>query len=344
MNLSVSIIIPHHNNYAILKECIESLLEIDNKDYEIIIIDNNSSDNSALKIKEKYPKIILHRLDENIGYAGACNIGAKISKGEYLLFINNDTIHKSNFLEILLDKIKSNNKIASVQPKVKNINNKQYFDYAGASGGCVDYLIFPFTRGRIFNTIEIDEGQYDDAKKIFWTSGVCFITKKDIFIELKGFDPSLFAHMEEIDYCWKCYLAGYECWVEPQSIVYHHGGKTLKYESPKKTYLNHRNSMILLLTNYQLSLSLFLFPIRVVLEVLSSIYDLIQLKFIHFFMHFKAIGYLLFNIRYLNKRRLLISKIRKLSDKALFEQEIILNESIVKKYFLFQKKKYNQIK
>ena len=170
MNCSVSIIIPHYNHYTILKECIDSLIRIDFNDYEIIVIDNNSSDNSAQKIKKEFPQIVLHQLNENIGYAGACNKGAKISNGEYLLFINNDTIHDLNFLKILFKKIKSNDKIAAVQPKVKNIKDKEYFDYAGASGGYIDYLVFPFSRGRIFNTIEKDCMQYDDSKKIFWSS------------------------------------------------------------------------------------------------------------------------------------------------------------------------------
>mgnify|MGYP006086142885 CR=1 FL=1 len=342
-NQSVSIIVPHYNNYTILKECIESLTKLSYKNTEIIIIDNNSSDNSAINIKKEFSQIILHQLDENIGYAGACNVGAKIAQGKYLLFINNDTIHKVDFIEHLLKKITSNNKIVAVQPKVQNINNKGYFDYAGASGGLIDYLVFPFTRGRIFNTIEKDNGQYDNAEKVFWTSGVCFITKKNIFLDLDGFDESLFAHMEEIDYCWKCYLAGYECWVEPKAVIYHYGAKTLNYESPKKTYLNHRNSMILLLTNYRLSLSLFLFPIRIFLELLSFVYNLFQLKFIHAYMHIKALIYLLFNIKHLWKRRQLISRIRKVSDKSLFDQNLFLNESIVKKYFLFQQKKYSQL-
>ena len=343
MNPNISIIIPHYNNYTILKECIDSLTKINFNDYEIIIVDNNSSDNSAQRIKKEFSQIILHQLNKNIGYAGACNKGANISNGEYLLFINNDTTHDLNFLKILFEKIKSNNKIAAVQPKVKSIKNTEYFDYAGASGGYIDYLVFPFTRGRIFHTIEKDNMQYDDSKKIFWASGVCFITKKELFMQLKGFDQSLFSHMEEIDYCWKCNLAGYECWVEPKSIVYHHGGKTLQYHSAQKTYLNHRNSMILLLTNYQLSLSLFLFPIRIILEIVSSFYDLLRFKILHFFAHYRAILYLLFNINHLNKRRQLIAKIRKLPDKFLFESNIILNESIVKKYFIFGKNKFNQV-
>lgn len=341
---SVSIIIPHYNNYSILKECLESLSKLSYKDIEIIIIDNNSSDNSVVAAKKDFLNIIVHQLDENIGYAGACNIGANIAKGNYLLFLNNDTIHDMNFIESLLEKFTSNNKIASIQPKVQNIHNKGYFDYAGASGGLLDYLVFPFTRGRIFNTIEKDIGQYDNSKKIFWTSGVCFLTKKNIFLKLNGFDELLFAHMEEIDYCWKCYLAGYECWVEPKAIIYHYGAKTLNYQSSKKTYLNHRNSMILLLTNYKLSLSLFLFPLRIFLELLSFIYDLFKLRFKHAYMHLKALFYVLFNIKHLWKRRQLISKIRQVSDKSLFDQKIFLNESIVKKYFLFKQKKYSQIK
>ena len=129
----------------------------------------------------------------------------------------------------------------------------------------MDILCFPFARGRIFNTIEKDEGQYDDPCKIFWASGTAFLTRKDIFIEMQGFDETLFAHMEEIDYHWKCQIAGYEIWVEPSSIIYHHGGKTLSPISPEKTYLNYRNSLILLLTNHPLKSSIILFFPRIFL-------------------------------------------------------------------------------
>ena len=205
----------------------------------------------------------------------------------------------------MVDTLNINQNIASVQPKIKNYNQKTMFDYAGASGGFIDFFVYPFCRGRLFNTIEEDNGQYDNSVKVFWTSGTAFLTRKDIFIKLKGFDEKLFSHMEEIDYCWKCYLAGYDCYINTNAIVYHHGAKTLSNESYFKTYLNHRNSMILLLTNYNLALSLFLIPFRIILEILSSILELFKLRIFHFFAHYIAILSLL-NILYLFKRRRLI--------------------------------------
>ena len=338
----VSVIIPHHNNYKILNECIQSLYKAKYPNIEIIVVDNNSSDNSSNEIKKIYNDIIVHKSDVNLGYAGGCNAGAKIASGKFLLFLNNDTIHSPNFINHLVQKINSDSKIASVQPKIKNYDNQNYFDYAGACGGFIDYLVFPFARGRVFNTVEKDIGQYDDSLKVFWTSGTAFITRKNIFSSLGGFDENLFAHMEEIDYCWKCYIAGYECWVEPLSEVFHHGGKTLAYNSAKKTYLNHRNSLILLLTNYNLSLSLYLFPLRFILEIISSLNELLKLRINHFLAHYIALLSILFNIFYLYKRRNQISQFRKMNDKSIFDKDVILKESIVKKYFLLRKKTFNK--
>ena len=340
----VSIIIPHHNNFDILNECINSLKKIKYTNIEIIIIDNNSSDESINKIKDTHSFVTIKNSKKNLGYAGGCNLGASIAKGSYLLFLNNDTIHQVDFLDHLISKIDSTKNIACVQPKIKNYNNKEYFDYAGASGGFIDYFVFPFSRGRIFSTIEKDNSQYNNAVKVFWTSGTAFITKKEIFNKLGGFDESLFSHMEEIDYCWKCYLAGFECWVEPKSVIYHHGGKTLTYNSPKKTYLNHRNSIILLLSNYSVGLSLYLFPFRLILEIISSVNDLLKLRVGHFIAHYISLISIIFQIPNIYRRRKDINKIRIKSDKFIFNQNIILNESVVKKYFLFRNKTYNEYK
>ena len=342
-NLSkVSIIIPHHNNFPILDECLKSLEQSTYENLEIIIVDNNSSDDSVLQISENYKHVIIQKSTTNLGYAGGCNLGAQIATGHYLLFLNNDTIHDSNFISGLVDTLNNNKKIACVQPKIKNFNNKDYFDYAGASGGFIDYLVFPYCRGRVFSTIEKDQKQYNEKIRVFWTSGTAFMTRKDVFEKLGGFDQNLFAHMEEIDYSWKCYLAGYECFVNPDVTIYHHGGKTLGYESPYKTYLNHRNSMILLLTNYNLSLSLLYFPLRFLLEIISSINELFRFKIFHFLAHYGALLSLL-NIFYLFERRKRIKKIRVVKDSALSKLNIILKQSVVKQYYLLRNKTYEKI-
>jgi len=338
----VSIIIPHHNNYSILDECLQSLQKINYKNIEIIIVDNYSTDNSIDNISQKYNNLIIQKSAINLGYAGGCNHGSKVASGEYLLFLNNDTTQKSNFIDELVGTLNNNKKIACVQPKIKSYNQKEYFDYAGASGGFIDYLVFPFCRGRIFTTIEKDEGQYNDKRRVFWTSGTAFLTRKKVFKDLGGFDEKLFAHMEEIDYCWKCYLAGYECFVNPKATVYHHGGKTLGYESAYKTYLNHRNSMILLLTNYNLGLSSMLFGCRVILEIISSFNELLRFRIFHFIAHYIALLSLL-NIYYLIQRRMFNNKIRTVSDIPLLVENIIYNKSIVNKYYLLRKKTFIDI-
>ena len=341
--IKVSIIIPHYNNQDILISCIVSLKKLDYTNYEIIVVNNNSTDGSIEYVKNNYKDIIIANAKKNLGYAGGCNFGAQQANGEYLLFLNNDTIHEKNFLDILVSRLDENRDIASIQPKILNIKNKNYFDYAGASGGYLDYLVFPFTRGRIFNTIEKDTGQYDDFSKVFWASGAGFITRKNIFNKINGFDNSLFAHMEEIDYHWKSHLMGFEVWVEPKSVIYHHGGKTLSYMSPIKTYLNHRNSLILLLSNYHLGLSIYLFLIRFCLEILSSIKELCSLRISHFIAHYKSLLWILLNIKVIKRKRKEVSKIRTKNDIDLMNDKVILNKSIVKLYYIFFKRKYSEI-
>jgi len=343
MGTIVSVIIPHHNNSKILIECISSLTKSTFKKLEIIVVNNASTDSSCDEIIKLFPNVIIKESDTNLGYAGGCNLGSQIAKGEYLLFLNNDTIVEKECIEKLVVKLEEDNKISSVQPKIININQKSYFDYAGASGGFIDYLVFPFTRGRIFNTIEKDEGQYDEPIKIFWASGACFLTRKNIFKKVHGFDNDLFAHMEEIDYHWKCHLIDCEVWVEPKSVLYHHGGKTLPMNSSKKLYLNHRNSMLLLLSNYSFLYSSLFFLLRLPLEIISSIKELLNFKLKHFLNHYLALVWLLSHPHTIIKRRSLMNKIRNVQDADIFIKNIILKKSIVMNYFLFRKKKYDDL-
>jgi len=340
----VSIIIPHFNNFSIINRCLKSLNKLTYDNVDIIAVDNNSSDNSVELLRDNFKDIKIVELDENLGYAGGCNHGVKYSKGEYLIFLNNDTTHDIDFIEPLIEQIISDDKIACVQPKIKNLNKKDYFDYAGSSGGFIDYLGYPFCRGRLFNTIEEDYSQYNDNKKVFWTSGACFITRKDIFNQIGGFDQKLFAHMEEIDYCWRCYLAGYENWVVPKSIIFHEGGSTLKFSSPHKTYLNHRNSLILILTNYSFKISLKIIIVRFFLEILSSFYDLIRFRVFHFIAHYKALCYLVFNINYLLNRIKLNKKIRIKNNQLIIDEGVIFKNSIVYLYFVKRLKVFSKLK
>ena len=337
----ISIIIPHLKGTNILMECVSSIIKnTQNIHYEIIIVDNNSTDGSIDAINQKFSDIKIVQSNINRGYAGGCNLGAENAKGEYLLFLNNDTKITNAAIELLVDAMKIDENISSVQPKIKNYYNKNLFDYAGACGGYIDYLVYPFSRGRIFNTIEEDLGQYDSKKKIFWASGTAFITRKDIFIKMNGFDETLFAHMEEIDYHWKCLLNGYDIYVEPKSVVYHKGGQTLPYGSYKKTYLNHRNSMILFLTNHQ-NLSFKIIFKRFALNDIAALYYLFTGKFKGFGAVCMANLWMFFNIRYLLKRKREIKKI--IPSNSKIRDDLMLPYSIVKKYFFQKKKKYQDL-
>ena len=342
-SILVSIIIPHHNNKDILLDCLHSLYQSSYQNFEIIIVDNASSDDSINHVHIDYPEVIIIKSLKNLGYAGGCNLGARDAKGEYLFFLNNDTVLDANCIQKLVDKLKSNSKISSVQPKILNLDNKSSFDYAGASGGFMDYLVFPFTRGRIFNRIEKDTGQYDDSIKIFWASGAGFLTRKAIFDVIEGFDKALFAHMEEIDYHWKSYLAGHEVWVEPKAVLYHLGGATLPMKSAKKVYYNHRNSLILLLSNYGPWRSFCYFMLRLPLEVISSAKDLISLRPLHFIYHYLALLWIGFNCSIILKRRKKIKSIKVINNKKLFDEKVISSFSLLIKYYLFNKKTYHKL-
>jgi GT2 family glycosyltransferase len=335
----LSIIIPHHGGFNILNECLESLKKSTFNNYEIIVVDNNSQDDSIIKVKNKFPDINILTLKKNLGYAGGCNKGAVESNGELLLFLNNDTTHNPNWIEPLVNLMKKDNKIGSIQPKILNINKKQLFDYAGGSGGFIDIFCFPYTRGRIFNHIEEDEGQYDNQQEIFWASGCAFITRKDLFLKIL-FDTKLFAYMEEIDYNWKSILLGYKNLVEPKSIVYHSGG-TLENRTFLKSYFNHRNSMILFLTNHNTLVMLFLFIPKLFLEMISLLRYLVTGNLKAFLAQGASYLWILSHPAYIIRR---IYNINKIKACPLFS---ILNKmykpSIVIKYFILRKKKYSEL-
>lgn len=337
--LSVSIIIPHFNGEKIIIDCLESLQKTNFQYKEIIVVDNGSTDKSISLIEFQFPNVKIIKSPTNRGYAGGCNLGAESAMGKYLIFLNNDTIHNSNWIEPLVNKMESNPNISSVQPKILNAIHKDQFDYAGGAGGFLDKYGFPFARGRIFDTVEKDNGQYDDACEIFWASGTAFITQKNIFDRMGGFDETLFAHFEEIDYHWKCKLAGFKVWVQPESVVYHIGGATLSYQSPKKTYLNHRNSFVLMLTNTSKGELIKYIISRIAFEKISFFKDLITGNFSHAFAHVKAGFWIFFHPRFIYKKR---NFIQSLSPK--YNSKYFYSKSIVLDYFLLFKRKYSDLK
>lgn len=215
----------------------------------ICVADNGSTDGSADWVSNNFPDIKLLRFGKNHGFAGGYNLALAQTDSRYVILLNSDVEVTQGWLAPIVDCLDRNPDVAACQPKIKSYNNKEYFEYAGAAGGFIDKFGFTFCRGRIFGKVEKDEGQYNDPVDIFWSSGACMAVRKDVWDNCGGLDNEFFAHMEEIDLCWRIHRAGFKIRYIPQSVVYHAGGGALPYESELKTYLNFRNNLFLLYKN-----------------------------------------------------------------------------------------------
>ncbi|MEE8479562.1 MAG: glycosyltransferase family 2 protein [Candidatus Neomarinimicrobiota bacterium] len=337
----VSIIIPHWNGIDIITECLESLQKVTYPNLEVIIVDNNSSDDSVNYIRKIFPKVIIFENKQNEGYAGGCNRGSEIAKGEYILFLNNDTVQQPNWIEPLVSLLKENPRIAAVQPKLLNYYQKNLFDYAGGAGGMMDIFVFPFARGRIFNEQEIDSNQYNSKEAIFWSSGTAFLVRKNVFEKAGKFDELFFAHMEEIDLCWRFHLLGYDVSSEPNSVVHHKNAVSLPLYTEKKYYLNHRNSLIMLLTNYSLPLAIYVLPIRWTLDIIAIIYAILMGDWKHVKGIVKAHAWIVFHPKILCKKRIKVKALRTENDKTILRK--MYRESIVFAHYILRKNRYSEL-
>lgn len=337
----VSIIIPHYNGKGILIRCLESLHKGHEFPIEIILVDNASTDDSVAAAVEAFPRIKVIHSDKNIGYAGGCNLGIKAALANYFLLLNNDTIVAPGTMEKLVLIAAGDPEIAAVQPKIKSITNKKYFDYAGAAGGFIDIFGFPFARGRIFFTIEEDVGQYDIAGEIFWASGTCTLLRRSALEKTGYLDESFFAHMEEIDLNWRLHLAGYRVWYAPEAVVYHNAGTTLQPETPRKIYLNHRNSLVMMMKNYSFATLLWAFPARLLFEFMAILYVLVKRDIPQAKAIIKGCIAVLGALPHILKMRKSVQKIRVLSDAQIFDR--MFKKSIVIDYFVRQRKTFERL-
>lgn len=328
----IAVVIINYNGKDLLKKFLPSVVKYsDKKISDIYIIDNNSDDDSIDFIKKNYSSVKIIQNDKNYGYAKGYNVGLDKILSEYLVLINNDVEVTENWLEPMLQGLETNNEIGSCQPKILSYENKDSFEYAGACGGYLDFLNYPFCRGRIFDHIEKDRGQYNKPKEIFWSSGACMMIRNEVFKKAGGFDETFFAHMEEIDLCWRIKGLNYSNFFFPDSKVYHLGGGTLRYENPKKTYLNFRNNLIMILKNESRLNLFYKIPMRFILDLFASVFLLISKKSInHFISVLKAYFFITIRIPYYFFRE------RKLVKRNSFEDRII----IPIKYYLQGKKRY----
>ena len=248
MSAKVAVAILNWNGVALLKQYLPSVLRHTSRELaEVVVIDNGSNDGSLEWLKQQYPTVRVVALDHNYGFAGGYNRGIAALEHEYLLLLNSDVEVTPQWIEPLLAEIERSPKIVAVQPKILSYRERTMYEYAGAEGGYMDWLGYPFCRGRIFDTIEEDRGQYgEEPKEVFWTTGACMLVRRRCYMEAGGLDENFFAHQEEIDLAWRWKSIGLQLWVVPQSIVYHYGGASLDASDPHKTFLNFRNNLWML--------------------------------------------------------------------------------------------------
>ena len=264
-----AVVILNYNGLQHLRTFLSSVVRFTN--VPIVVADNGSSDDSVAWVRTNHPDITIVSLPHNLGFAGGYNEALKHINASYYILINSDVEVTNNWLQPLLDYLDAHPDVGAVQPKIKSYQNRSTFEYAGAAGGLFDTLGYPFCQGRILSEVEEDLHQYDRTLEVFWCSGAALVTRAAEFHKFGGFDADFFAHMEEIDYCWRLKQAGYKMMMVPHSVVYHLGGGTLSYFSARKTYLNFRNGLNLLLKNEKGHKLLWLFPVRVLLDLIAII-------------------------------------------------------------------------
>ena len=245
----VAVIILNWNGKTLLEKFLPSVVAYTPDWAEIIIADNGSSDDSIAWLTDKYPSINIIRFDQNLGFAEGYNQAINQIEHEYCVLLNSDVEVTPDWLDILISPLDSDPTIVCAQPKIRSWRNKAFFEYAGAAGGYMDRYGYPFCRGRVCNIVEKDKGQYDMPTDILWATGACLLIRTSIYKGIGGFDKDFFAHQEEIDMCWRIRAKGYRLLCVPKSLVYHVGGATLNTESPRKTFLNFRNNLLMLYKN-----------------------------------------------------------------------------------------------
>ncbi len=244
--MSAEIVILNWNGEKHLRRFLPSVVAAAPEGVGVTVADNGSTDGSAELLRREFPSVRVVRLDRNYGFAEGYNKALEQVDADYCILLNSDVETPRGWLEPVLRVLDENPDIAAAAPKLRSCEDRDSFEYAGAAGGYIDYLGYPFCRGRILKCVERDGGQYDDERDVFWVSGAAFCCRRDVFRQLGGFDAAFFAHMEEIDLCWRMQLAGYRVRIVPQSCVYHLGGGTLAAESPSKVFYNHRNNLAML--------------------------------------------------------------------------------------------------
>ena len=330
----VAVVILNWNGKKYLEKFLPTLIKYNAKDAEIIVADNDSKDDSVAFLKENYPHLRIIQNEKNGGFSTGYNQALKHVEAEYYVLLNSDIEVTENWIEPVIELMESDENIAACQPKLLSYHEKNKFEYAGAAGGYIDKYGYPFCRGRLFDTLEEDKGQYDDTVELFWATGACMFVRAEIFNRFKGLDDDFFAHMEEIDFCWRMKNHGYRIMYCPKSKVYHIGGGTLPKNNARKTYYNFRNNFALLYKNIPDHRIIPVYTVRLFLDFIASLKFLAEGGFRNFAAVTKAHFAFYGKLRKFKKKR-----------KKYIQKEVphIYQKSIVWDYYVKGKKKFTDL-
>jgi riboflavin kinase/FMN adenylyltransferase len=341
---STAVVILNYNGKSWLEKFLPPLFDHTGPEAKIIVADNCSTDDSTSFLRNNFPEVEIIELERNFGFAEGYNRAIEQIEEPYTLLLNSDVEVSPGWLSPLVELLESDKSIAAVQPRIRSYIDKHLFEYAGAAGGWIDHLGYPFCRGRIFGEVEEDRNQYNQPAEIFWASGAAMLIRTDLFRNMGGFDGSYFAHLEEIDLCWRLKRAGYKLMVQPESLVYHVGGGTLGYLNARKTYLNFRNSLYTLFKNKSTATLLWLIPLRLVLDGLAAGLFLYEGKFKHILAILRAHFHFYKNLPALSRRRKLEKKNIELNRISKgFNDTGMYRKSIVWAFYAGRKKRFGDI-
>ncbi len=332
--MRVAVVILNWNGRRYLEKFLPMLVRHSQGDAEIVVADNASTDDSVQFLKTHYPEIRIIRNPSNGGFALGYNLALRQVDAEYYILLNSDIEVTENWIKPIISLMDSDHEIAACQPKIRSYLEPKKFEYAGAAGGFIDKYGYPFCRGRIFLSIEEDLGQYDDQIEIFWATGACMFVRAKLFHAFGGLDEDFFAHMEEIDFCWRLQNAGFKIMYCPNSTVFHIGGGTLPKISWRKTFLNFRNNFYLLYKNLPEDRLIRVFTIRLILDSIAAIKFLIQAGFKDFWAVSKAHTSFYRNLQRTKSKR---KSLKQGCMKHVYENTIVTD------YYLKGRKKFSQL-
>lgn len=334
---SVAVVILNWNGRKYLEQFLPSVIASTYTNFRVVVVDNASSDDSVVFLQNTYPQVEMIVLPQNFGFAKGYNEGLRQVEADYYVLLNSDVEVVSNWLEPMISLLEQDERIAVCQPKLLAFHQKELFEYAGAAGGWIDSLGYPFARGRVFDTCEMDNGQYDDIAEVFWASGAALMIKSHVFREVNGFDDFFFAHQEEIDLCWRIHLAGYKIFSCPSAIVYHVGGGTLPKGSARKTFLNFRNNNIMLAKNLPLREKWWKLPTRLLLDQVTAFKELIGGDR-HYFTAIQKAHIAFFKWLFSKRKGKSVY-----TAKPITQIPGVYNGSLIWQYFISGKKKFSEI-